>query len=224
MRRRQSDGFGSGGGARARSARGFTLLEVLLATALLAGGLTLAFATLRSATAVSERGEAIARQNERMRAVQGFLRQRLAGALALAIERDRQSGEPVLFVGEPRRMRFVADVPDYLGRGGPYLHELEVEGSTPPLRLRLRLTMVQAGERIEDATLAPERLADGLLDVSFQYRGLDPERGALGDWQPSWPWHDRLPLLVRIDIRSAQGPWPSLLVALPQGGTNGAGS
>ena len=35
-----------------RNVRGFTLIEVLLATVLLAAGLALAFATLRSATAM----------------------------------------------------------------------------------------------------------------------------------------------------------------------------
>jgi general secretion pathway protein J len=39
-----------------RAARGFTLIEVLLATALLVGGLALAFATVRSALAISQRG------------------------------------------------------------------------------------------------------------------------------------------------------------------------
>ena len=38
--------------------RGFTLLEVLLATTLLAAGLALAFATLRTAAATTERGSA----------------------------------------------------------------------------------------------------------------------------------------------------------------------
>jgi general secretion pathway protein J len=57
-----------------RNVRGFTLIEVLLATVLLAAGLALAFATLRSATAMVQRGESIAQRNERIRAVEGFLR------------------------------------------------------------------------------------------------------------------------------------------------------
>ncbi|MFT4247768.1 MAG: type II secretion system protein J [Pseudomonas sp.] len=206
----------------ARRAAGFTLLEVLLATALLAGGLALAFATLRSVGAVSQRGEAIARQNERIRAVEGFLRQRLASALPVMMERDRQSGQPVLFVGEPQQMRFVADVPDYLGRGGPYRHELVVDGRAPSLRLQLALVMVQAGQVIEETPVAPERLADALQEIRFSYRGIDPQSGKFGDWQQRWEWSDRLPALVRIDIRSARGAWPSLLVALPQAGSVGA--
>ena len=47
-------------------ASGFTLIEVLLATVLLAAGLALAFATLRSSTALVGRGESMAQRNEHM--------------------------------------------------------------------------------------------------------------------------------------------------------------
>ena len=47
-----------------RRAAGFTLVEVMLATVLLAGGLALAFASVRSAMAVSQRGEQIAAESE----------------------------------------------------------------------------------------------------------------------------------------------------------------
>src|SRR5690606_33473967 len=62
----------SRGGAAMRRTRGFTLIEILLATALLAAGLALAFATLRAAGATADRGEALAQRNEHMRAVLGF--------------------------------------------------------------------------------------------------------------------------------------------------------
>ncbi len=202
-----------------RRQSGFTLMEVLLATVLLAGGLTLAFATLRSASAVSQRGESIARHSERVRAVEALLRTRLSSALPAAMGVDPNTQQPILFVGEPQRMRFVADVPDYLGRGGPYLHELSVLGSGQQRSLQIGLTMVQSGVEVAESTpVPPEPLATGLEQVSFQYRGIDPERGQLGDWQPQWAWHDRLPLLVRIDIGQGRSQWPPLVVALPQAG------
>ena len=34
-------------------------------------------------------------------------------------------------------MRFVADLPDYLGRGGPYLHDFVVEGDRDDARIAL---------------------------------------------------------------------------------------
>jgi len=196
---------------------GFTLIEVLLATVLLVAGLTLAFATLRSANTISQRGEAMAARGERMRAVEGFLRRSLTGALPLAMGRDPESQRPLRFVGEPARMRFVADVPDYLGRGGPYLHDLSVDGQAPKLRLQIVLAQVQSAQALtETRPLPPEPLADGLLEVRFAYRGRQDAFGTLGDWQPQWDASDRMPLLVRIDLRDAKGAWPPLVVALPQ--------
>lgn len=136
--------------SRSRSA-GFTLIEVLLATMLLVGGLALAFATLRSASAVSQRGQAIAQRSERVRAVEEFLRRRLAAALPIAMGIDPQSQQPMLFIGEPQRLRFAADVPDYLGRGGPYLHDLSVAGDGEQRTLRIALTMLHRASRSKRA-------------------------------------------------------------------------
>ena len=201
----------------ARRSAGFTLIEVLLATVLLAAGLTLAFATLRSAGAISQRGEAIAARSERMRTIEGFLRQRLAAALPVAFGRDEATQRPQRFIGEPQRLRFVADVPDYLGLGGPYLHDIGVTGQAPGQRLQLQLTQVQAGELLTAPQgAAPELLAGDLVDVRLAYRGIDPQRGRLGDWQDAWTNSQQLPRFVRIELRDARGPWPTLLVALPQ--------
>ena len=64
----------------ARKAAGFTLIEVILATVLLASGLALAFASLRAASATATRGEEVAHRDERMRAVSNFLRRRLSSS------------------------------------------------------------------------------------------------------------------------------------------------
>jgi len=201
----------------ARRAAGFTLIEVLLATVLLAAGLTLAFATLRSAGVISQRGEAMAARSERMRTIEGFLRQRLAAALPVAFGRDESTLKPQRFSGEPQRMRFVADVPDYLGLGGPYLHDIGATGQAPALRLQLQLTQVQAGAVLAaPQAAAPERLADDLVEVRFAYRGIDPLQGKLGEWKTEWTDSERLPRFVRIELRDARGTWPPLLVSLPQ--------
>ncbi len=205
-------------------ARGFTLLEVLLATALLAAGLALAFATLRSATAVAGRGEAMAREQERIRAVDGYLRTRLAAALPIALATDRTTGMASRFIGEPQRMRFVAALPGYLGRGGPHLHDLAVASTGRALELRLAFAMVQGGEVLEDTRLS-ERLAGDLRRVAFRYRGLDAE-GTLGPWMDHWEATDLLPLQVAVHVESADGsPWPTLIVTLTRsdGGAVGRG-
>ena len=199
-----------------RNVRGFTLIEVLLATVLLAAGLALAFATLRSATAMVQRGETIAQRNERIRAVEGFLRRRISSAQAIAFAVDPNTQRQYRFVGEAQRMRFVADLPDYLGRGGPYLHDLvAAEGGS---QLLASFAMVQAGQAVREAQpRPPEILADDLRAVRFRYRGLDQE-GKLGEWQDRWTAAESLPLQVSIDIESADGRrWPGLVVSLAQG-------
>lgn len=202
----------------ATRARGFTLIEVLLATVLLAAGMALAFAAVRSAMSISARGEVIAADNERMRAVEGFLRRRLSTAMALPMQRDALSGAATVFSGGPQTLSFVAEVPDYLGRGGPYIHTLEVDGSGERQELRIGLVLLQAGQAVaETPPRSSELLVGELKQVRLRYRGIDPATSALGGWQEQWDVPGRMPLLVAIEITPARGAaWPPLLVALPQ--------
>lgn len=219
----------SGRPAMQRVARGFTLIEVLLATVLLAAGLALAFATLVAATRTTQRAEAMAERSERERAVYGFLRSRLTATRPIAFGSDDVNALPQRFIGEPERMRFVADLPDYLGRGGPYLHDFSIRDGGEQVRIVLDLTMVQAGQVIpEDQPREPEPLVEGLRSARFRYRSLDGE-GGLGDWQDRWETSEQLPLLVEVSLTDADGrQWPPLVVALPQasgtaGGLYGVG-
>lgn len=210
-----------------RRARGFTLVEILLATVLLAAGLALAFATLVAATRSAGRGETMAERSERVRAVEGFLRARLTAARPIAFGFDEASALPQRFIGEPDRMRFVADLPNYLGRGGPYLHDFSIEDAGDGQRLVLGLDMVQAGAVIDEQNAepaAPDVLVDGLEIAGFRYRARDAD-GRLGEWREQWDTPEQLPLLVEVTLRDADGrAWPPLVVWLPLGaGVDGLG-
>jgi len=204
---------------------GFTLIEVLLATMLLAAGLALGFATVRAAGAAAERGEAMAARNERMRAVSEFLRSRIGGAQGIVFNLDEASGQAQRFVGDTHDMRFVADLPDYLGRGGPHLHALSLAGRGDAQALQVDFRMVAAGRTIASADdRPPEPLADGLRSVRFSYRANpDPNAGSKqpAPWQPQWSAAEALPQQVRVQITDKQGPWPDLIVALPQAASYG---
>ena len=203
-----------------RRVRGFTLLEVLLATSLLAAALALGFATLRAAGATAQRGEALADRNERIRSVSDFLRRRISGAQGIVFELDPGTGASKRFEGDGDSMRFVADLPDYLGRGGPHLHAFGLgRGSAGGLALLVAFRMVQAGQvDMGGAPRPPAPLAEDLRQVRFAYRSLTGN-GELGPWEAAWEDPARLPLQVRVQIADARGPWPDLVVAVPVAGS-----
>ena len=204
-----------------RRAAGFTLMEVMLAVGLLAAAMALGFATLRAAGATAQRGEAIAERNERIRAVSEFLRRRIGGMQGLVFELDPESGESRRFAGEAESMRFVADLPDYLGRGGPHLHALGVARDGDGFALQVDFRMVLAGETIEGSRARPpEPLADGLRSVEFAYRGPGKD-GKPAPWLYEWEHPEALPAQVRVRIVDAQGAWPDLVVAPPAAGSYG---
>ena len=117
-------------------------------------------------------------------------------------------------------MRFVADLPDYLGRGGPHLHMLGIgRGEGSDLDLWVDFRMVQAGQTVPgSAARPPEPLAQELRQVRFAYRTLTGN-GEFGQWEDAWEDPGALPLQVRVQIADARGPWPDLVVALPVAGS-----
>ncbi|MEG2940865.1 MAG: type II secretion system protein J [Thermomonas sp.] len=207
-------------GFGAAKVAGFTLLEVLLATSLLAAAMALGFATLRAAAATAQRGEALAERNERIRAVSDFLRRRIGSAQGIVFELDTTTGASKRFEGDADSMRFVADLPDYLGRGGPHLHAFGVgRNAVEGLDLLVDFRMVQASQVLPgSAARPPEPLAEGLRQVRFAYRGLTGNN-EFGPWETTWEDPRMLPLQVRVQIRDARGPWPDLIVALPVAGS-----
>lgn len=205
-----------------RGAAGFTLIEIMVATVLLAAAMTLGFATLRAASAAATRGEQQSQRNERMRAVEGFLRRRIASALPVSYDVVEATGSPVRFTGAPDRIRFVADLPAYLGRGGPHLHDITVVEDDDGLRLQIEFAVVLANEvNAERSPRPPELLAGGLREVKISYRALDAQN-RIGDWEDTWEQNDRMPLQVRIEILDGHGDrWPPLVVSLPQAASFG---
>lgn len=200
----------------ARRQAGFTLIEVLLASVLLAAGLAMGLATLRAATSTVQRGELLSARNERMRAVESFLRARIGGARPIAYGLDTGNGVPQRFVGDATQMRFVADLPDYLGRGGPYLHDLKIETDGDRSRITVGLDMVVGGQVVsEREQRPPEVLVRDLRQIAFRYRGMTADN-TLGDWQEQWTDAERLPLQVQVLLRDGDGrDWPAMVVALP---------
>jgi general secretion pathway protein J len=196
-----------------RASRGFTLLEVVLAMSLLAVGLALALGTLRGATRATGHAEATAQRGERLRAVQGFLRHQVGGALPIAMEIDGESGEAQVVHGDHDKLELVASMPGYLSRGGPYVQTFELVPGTGGQQLRFQHRQLTPDGPLE-AEREPVVLLEGIADGAFQYRSLD-DRGRPGPWLEHWPQPAALPPLVRLRLRmkDEREVFPELVVA-----------
>jgi general secretion pathway protein J len=194
-------------------ARGFSLVEVMLATALLATGIALAFATFANAAKATERAEEMAQRNERLRAVQAFVRRQIEGALPLPFEFVDATGEATLFECDGRTLRLVAPMPGYLSRGGPHLQTFELVNGESGLRLEFTHQLLTPDGALEPER-EPEVLLEGIAEARFEARTLDDD-GKPGDWVDDWRREDQFPRLVRLTMRmrDPRAQWPDLVAA-----------
>lgn len=204
-------------------ARGFSLIEVLLATTLLAVGIGLAFATLRNATVATSRAEDLAQRNERLRAVQAFVRRQVEDALPLPIEPDDGTGTPVFFEAAEDELKLVAPMPGYLSRGGPHLQTFRLVREGRGLRLEFQHQQLTPDGPLENER-EPEVLLDGIADGGFAFRTLD-DNGKPGAWTPRWDAPQTMPRLVRLELRMAdeRASFPTLVAAPRQAASLVAG-
>ena len=209
---------------RARSSAGFTLLEVLLATSLLALALTLAYGAIRAAVGSVRSGEGLIDRTEQVRIVQEFLRRQLSHAMPLAFEELEDNGERKLFEADAETVRFVAPMPGYLSRGGPHVQWLAIERGRDGRRLvfdHAQLNGYDPEEPKPDDARPPVVLLDGLRSAQFEVRSMDPATGELDDWTDEWEDPQQMPVMVRLLLefdRDDQRSWPQLEIPLKLSG------
>ncbi len=205
--------------ARAANARGFTLLEILVAVTLLALLMALAFGTLRTAVRATRSGEALIERTDRMRLAQEFLRRQLSHAMPLPFERLEDTGENRVFVADRDSLRFVAPMPGYLARGGPHVQWLTLVDDRAGRRLEFDHALLNGYDVDDpkgDSKREPVVLLEGIREGRFEYRALD-EQGELSAWSANWEDAQRLPLLVRLVLEfdeDSRERWPDLEIPL----------
>jgi general secretion pathway protein J len=177
--------------------RGFSLLEVLSALALLSLLLLGVFYGIQTATRSVNTGSAALERNDQARSLQQFLRRDLMQARALPWKLDAK-GDGVVFEGEPRSMRFVAPLPGYLDRAGSQLQALAlVDDGKGALKLELGSAPLTSGGA--SVAFESESLAEGVRGGRFRYYGRDRE-GAEASWRDRWNVAGRTPELVTVEL------------------------
>ncbi|MCF1182405.1 prepilin-type N-terminal cleavage/methylation domain-containing protein [Marichromatium gracile] len=221
-----------------RCTRGFTLLELLVALALLGLIATLVFAGLRLGARTWEAVDARAEALAELRAVHGFVGRALRQGRALSL--TFEDGVHPVFAGDSERLEWVAPLSTHVGLPG--LHLLRLTRERGPRGEVLMLThwlfhpevLAGASGTPPWVALADEPPAPGApgeeLDLGegafgrtlllagpmrFELAYYGTREGEPGPaWHRNWLGQPRPPRLVRMRLRTAALDWPELVVAL----------
>ena len=196
-------------------ARGFTLVELIVALMLMALMASVLFGSLRLAGRSWDAGEAKAVQVAEMRQTQEFLRAQLSAQYP---QRLRKVAEfPLLFAGERDEIRYTAALPPRVADGGVFYFRLVAVRDGARRQLVLERVIPEPDAAVPPDFNGAERsvLADGIDTLKLAYFGRDANAGDADapTWRDRWDDSQRLPLLVRIEVAPERGePWPALIV------------
>lgn len=189
-----------------RRPSGFTLIELMVAMALLAMIMALVYSGLAYALRSWDAGELNARQVVDRRIGVNFLRRELGEMFPMRWK------DPMLlrfaFDGERDSLRFVSARPPDVAQGGLSLVGLIVEAGSVGGSRRLVMRRAMPDDAAKDFGpldgATPYVLVDNIDAVNFSYFGsendfTDPR------WSDKWTYDARMPNMVKIAIRTTDG-------------------
>lgn len=199
-----------------QASQGFTLVEVLVALALLGLMSVFLFGSFRFGARAWEAGSGQIEGLAEVEVVQNLLRNEISQATPLFIEVPASEPEAAL-AGSSSELRFAAPLPAHRGVGGYYIFWLSSSDPSErgDLTLRWRIyrpDMSIAQETSDETAILLHRVAD----LSFEYYGRLRDQTE-SDWHDSWNGQDGLPRLVRLRVEFLDGNrrrWPEFVVAL----------
>jgi general secretion pathway protein J len=197
--------------SRGSCVRGFTLVEVMVAMALLSLVMLVLGSSIRSMGASADRIDARTASMDQMRVANGFLRE-IVGRVAAQKAEPPATG--LLFAGGAQGVSWVGVMPARFGPAGRHFFHLAPErltdGSTG-------LVLRFVAWRWEQKTMPDWSQADfrvlvrdvGALDLSYQGDGLGQ------GWISAWPADAKtLPPRLRLLVVAAGSEWPPIVLAM----------
>lgn len=211
------------GMAPPRTDAGFSLIEFVVALALLSAMLALLPGALQLARRVAATEPRIERE-ARVQGARDTLALLLSRALALSTSTGRA---PPAFTGEPTSLSFIAPPPRAAAASGLQRYHLSLSApDTPGRRAQLVVATESIGPALSSngssgAPLHSNILLEDVTELSLRYLGRDGE-GPPG-WRSDWRDPVRLPLLVEITLtlRDGRASRREVLVVAPRLGVTG---
>ncbi|MBB6252012.1 prepilin-type N-terminal cleavage/methylation domain-containing protein [Nitrospirillum iridis] len=190
--------------------RGMTLVEALVALALLGMLAVAAVGLLPLMNRTADRSGALQRAAADVGRVHDFTRAIVVAALTLD-DLGAAAGDMAPLERDARHFDVLAPLPAGLGKGGLYRMALTVEGPAGHLSLRLHVAPL----RPDGPAPADGVLIEGASHIAWSY--FD---GKVHAWTDRWADGATAPALVRLEVAlPGQDPWPPMIAApLVRGG------
>lgn len=193
--------------ASMRDARGFTLVELLVAMTLLGFLTVLLFGGLRFGARAWESAQTTYAGEHAMRDAQSFLLEAVSEAYPMPV-RSGDGSTHVDFDGEAHSMAFLSPARDAKGALARLRISAAANGETQDIRVSSVLELAGTAQpRIKP-------LLSGIVALDIAYLGRRAGEKAAA-WSTQWRNEAALPSLVRIRVRMRDPrlPWQDLFVA-----------
>ena len=222
-----------------RPQRGFTLLELLIALALIGLMTVLLFGALRFSSKAWASTEDRTERDAGIRLVYQYLAGRMEQARPVSAYLESEGDEVFFFIGQEDALDFVSLMPAHLGSGGLYVIRLREQAAGAKKQLLLNrwlfhpevlegpdslpewrpLSASSGSSGTEDpemrAYYSETALVDELEKFKVSYYGPGEPTDESGDWWDNWEDRKYLPWLVKIEIQDSKGAWPEMVFELP---------
>jgi general secretion pathway protein J len=200
---------------RWRVSGGFTLVEVLVATALLSLVMLGLLTAMRSFAQTETRIDERIRIDDDLRVGERFLRTVMSTVSPRMRPAAAGASKQIDFAGGADSMRWIGVMPARHGAGGLYRFHLYLRPASvdAPAALMLDFAPYVVGFEapLDPAAVQSRVMLAGVGEVRLRYQD-DLRSGE--QWLADWPHADRLPKRIGLSVAGTAHPWPELLVGV----------